>query len=187
MSNDFTEFLVPPAGKAPKNLSDSVRKIGNASVAFVHSWHAGEIGEALATSEEAFEHLDFVLGELLRQRDVHRQQTTSWTTSPFKVALAVPVGEIISKLSPAHALWFRSLKHGTGGLPNGTASSILSLETAITKLKHRDTVAVNFSAALPYQHHIYALTTAGMGQKATLIRVDVQGLCQASKLAASTV
>lgn len=187
VSNGFTEFLVDVNGKAPKNLADSIRRVSDASVAFVHSWVGGKVSDAEATSQEAFQHLEFIQGELLRHRDSRKKQDSPWHTSPLKMELSRTVGRMASLVTQADEAQFRSLKVGEGSLPSGALSSALSLEVALTKLKHRDVVAVNFAAELPYRHCLYVLTCAGMGQPATVVEVDVPLFCSASRAAAALV
>lgn len=187
MRERYTEFLVDPTGKTPKNIHDSIRRVQNASAGFIRSWSAGDSDDAAATSHEAFEHLDYIQNELIRQRDVHKKHGGSWPTSPFKTTLSAIVGQIVAGTSVSAETWFKALVPGSGSLPLGSAPLPLTLETALAKLKHRDTIAVNFSVALPSKHVLYVLTTAGMGQPSTLIELDIHLFCAACKCAAKEV
>lgn len=74
MTERYTEFLVDLTGKSPRNLKDSIRRVLNASAGFRQSWLNLEQAEGYKTSQEAFEHLDYIQNELLRQRDVHKSK-----------------------------------------------------------------------------------------------------------------
>lgn len=187
VSNDYTGFLVNPDGKPSKNLADAIRKVGNASVAFTHSWLDSNFDDARATSQEAFEHLDFILSEFLRHRDDQWQHKASWETSSLYSALTVTVGKLVTGISDADEEWFRSLSQGNGALPAGHSPSVLDLETALNKWKHHDPIAVNFSVSLPYQHRLYWLTAASKGKATALIEIDVSLFCEKSKTVAATL
>lgn len=93
-----TEFLVDPSGKAPKNLRDSIRRVKHASLGFVHNWNDGDRTEVYETSKDAFENLEYIWGEILRQRDVHQKNPSTWAVSPFRTSLTAPVGRIVKDL-----------------------------------------------------------------------------------------
>ena len=187
MTTQYTEFLVALNGKSPRNLKDSVRHVSNASAGFRASWLAGERAEALETSQEAFEHLDYIQNELLRQRDMHMDNASAWATSAFKTSLNSPVGRLLDNVSAADSAWFVNLVQGLGSMPTGCSPGLLTLERALNKLKHRDTVALNFSLPANTGHVLYVLTKAGMGQPASLSEIDVSAFCLASKSAATHV
>ena len=185
MSDRPIDFLVGLSGKSPRNLAESIRRVKNASAGFLQSWHAGSHAEAYETSQEAFEHLDYIQNELLRQRDVHRMNQAIWQNSLFRLALQRPVGSIVKDLQPPDSAWFASLALGYGALPVGVTPTPLTLETALNKLKHRDTIAVNFSAS-PI-HALFVNTSASMNQKESLCEISVLVLCQECLAAAAHV
>lgn len=186
MPERYTEFLVEPTGKAPKNLLDSIRRVQNASFGFIASWSAGEVVDATETSREAFEHLDYIFGELLRQRDVQKQDP-NWPTSPFNAALTECVGRLWPTVTPQDIATFTQLPVGSGALPAGATYHPLPLGIALTKMKHRHTFIANFSVVAPSTHVLFAVTTAGMGQPSTLVELDVPLFCSACKAAAAHV
>lgn len=187
MTERYTEFLVDFTGKSPRNLKDSIRRIQNSSAGFTQSWLAGNRDEALETSHEAFGHLDYIQNELLRQRDVHKSNTASWPTSPYRAALSSHVGRIAENVAPTDRTWFLALFEGAGALPAGSTPVPLSLEKAMNKLKHRDTVAINFSIGSPAGHVLYLLTNGGMGQSDSISEINISDFCAACKSAASHV
>ena len=155
----------------------------DASAGFVQSWVLGEHSNAQETSNEAFTHLDYIQSELLRHRDVHSKNSSTWTTSQFRFSLQVHVGSIVNNLSSTDSIWFNALPKGQGALPQNVATIPLPLEQAINKLKHRD--AVNFTTS-PL-HTLFARTIAGMGRPQTLVQVPILQFCQACFVAASHV
>jgi hypothetical protein len=187
MTERYTEFLVDLTGKSPRNLKDSIRRVLNASAGFRQSWLNGEHPEAYETSQEAFEHLDYIQNELLRQRDVHKSNAATWPTSPFCVALTTPIGQIINNISAADRLWFLNLAQGAGAMPAGCPQTPLTLDKALNKLKHRHTVAFNFSLPASGGHTLYLFTNAGMGQPDSLSEIDVSIFCSTCKTAASHI
>jgi len=187
MNERYPQFLVAPTGKSPRNLMDSIRRVANASAGFVQSWKAGEQQEAYETSQEAFEQLDYIQNELLRQRDVLKEDNTSWQTSPFKGVLATPVGRLHNNASASERTFFLSRPQGQGSMPTGTTPVILSLEKALNKLKHRDTVALNFSIDASLGHMLYVYTNAGMGQPDSISEIHISSFCFACKNAAQHV
>lgn len=184
MSGNFPNFLVSPNGQSPKNLSDSIRKVRNASAGFIQSWGAGDHEDAYETSQEAFEHLDYIQNEILRQRDSRRNES-GWTNSDLKVALSVSVGEISTAIGQAEIDWFLGLSAGQGALPADLETGELTLEVALNKLKHRDTAALNFSADT--EHKLFLYTRAGMGQPDSISRIDLSDFCSAAAKAANLV
>ncbi|TOC20266.1 hypothetical protein CGJ90_21550 [Vibrio parahaemolyticus] len=187
MTGRFTEFLVCPSGKSPKNLKDSIRRIQNSSLGFRESWLSGEHDDALKTSEEAFEHLDYVQNEFLRQRDVHKMDAATWSSSPFKTELGSHVGNLINGISVSDSNLFISQAIGSAHLPSGTTTQPLTLEKALNKLKHRDTVKINFSLPELGGHKLYILTNGGMGQPASLSEIDMNIFCSVCKAASEYV
>ena len=187
MTEHYTEFLVDLTGKSPRNLKDSIRRVFNASAGFRQSWLSGEHQEAYETSQEAFEHLDYIQNELLRQRDVHKSNAAMWPTSLFYSALTASVGHMISGVTPADRMWFLNLSQGAGSMPAGSAPTLLTLEKALNKLKHRDLVAINFSLPASGGHTLYLFTNAGMGQLDSLSEIHVSAFCTACKSAASHI
>jgi hypothetical protein len=187
MTERYIEFLVDPTGKSPRNLKDSIRRVLNASAGFRQSWLNGEQTEAFQTSQEAFEHLDYIQNELLRQRDVHKSNTASWPTSLFCSALTAPVGQLLNSVTPADRSWFLSLPQGQGAMPAGSTLTLLTLDKALNKLKHRDTIAFNFTLPSGGGHTLYLFTKAGMGQPDTLSEIDVAVFCDTCKSAAAHI
>lgn len=66
MTNLPIDFLVAAVGTMPKSLPESIRQGDNLSAGFRRSWLAGDMDDALATSDEATQPLDHVQNELLR-------------------------------------------------------------------------------------------------------------------------
>lgn len=187
MTGRFTEFLVCPSGKSPKNLKDSIRRIQNCSRGFRESWLSNDRDDALKTSEEAFEHLDYVQSEFLRQRDVHKMDAATWSSSPFKRQLDSHVGNFINDISDDDRDLFISQTIGSAHFPLRTITHLLTLEKALNKLKHRDTVKINFSLPSPKGHKLYILTNGGMGQPASLSEIDMIIFCSVCKAASEHV
>ncbi|SDM76053.1 hypothetical protein SAMN05192555_1197 [Franzmannia pantelleriensis] len=180
------DFLVDLNGKAPRNLRDSIRKVGNASHGFRSSWKSGEHQYAFETSQEAFAELDYIQNELLRQRDAAKN-LANWAGSPLDSALQVAVGRICSPLSAPDESWFQNLTPGQGALPSTTPNSVLTLGMSLNKLKHRTTSVVNFALPATGGHMLYVLTEAGMGQPATLCEIDIDLFCTCCGSAANHV
>lgn len=187
MTERYTEFLVDLTGKSPRNLQDSIRRVLNASAGFRQSWLNREQAEAYETSQEAFEHLDYIQNELLRQRDVHKSNSATWPTSPFCSALTTPVGQLVGSVTPADRSRFLSLPQGQGAIPAGSTPTPLTLDKALNKLKHRDTIAFNFTLPVSGGHTLYLFTKAGMGRPDTLSGIDVAVFCSVCKSAAAHI
>lgn len=186
MTSNCIEFLVALNGKSP-NLRESIRRVSNASAGFRGCWQSGQRDEALETSQEAFEHLDYIQNEILRQRDTHRENAATWPTSPLKASLDQTVGRILERISSADSSWFSSLAQGLGSMPAGASPSPLTLQKALNKLKHRDTIALNFALPPGAGHTLYVFTKAGMGQLESLSEIDVPNFCAACRTAAMQV
>ena len=186
MSERFTEFLIDRTGSSPRNLGDSIRRVQNCSAGFRESWNLGNQHDAFQTSQEAFEHLDYIQNEILRQRDV-RRNNSSWSTSPFNSALNISVGTFLLDISTAEKNWFTSLNDGDGAMPSGSNPTVLSLGTALNKLKHRSTSVFNFSLPASGGHLLHVFTVAGMGQPDALSEINLQSFCSACKTAASLI
>jgi hypothetical protein len=180
------DFLVDPNGKAPRNLRDSIRKVGNASHGFRSSWKSGEHQDAFETSQEAFAELDYIQNELLRQRDAAKN-LANWAGSSLGSALQAVVGRICSPLSTPDESWFQNLALGQGALPSTTPNSVLTLGMSLNKLKHRTTSVLNFALPATGGHVLYVLTQAGMGQPATLCEIDIDLFCTCCCSAANHV
>lgn len=186
MTEHYMEFLVDSTGKSPRNLKDSIRRVRVASTGFRQSWLNEELQDSYETSQEAFEHLDYIQNELLRQRDVHRN-TPTWAASPFCSALTASVGQIIGNVTPADYSWFLTLLPGQGAMPTGRTPAPLNLEKALNKLKHRDTTAFNFILPANGGHILYLFSKAGMGQQDSLSEIDLAAFCSACKSAATYI
>ena len=154
MANRPTEFLVAATNSAPRSLPESIRQVGNLSTGFCRSWLSNERPDALTTSEEAFQLFDHIQNELLRHRD-EKSKLPGWLSDPFKVALDVSVGDLLDPASQNHKAFFQSRSLGAGALPPGASLAPLTLVTALNKLKHRSTSAVNFTAAPSGAHILY--------------------------------
>jgi hypothetical protein len=187
MTERNIEFLVDPNGRAPRNLVDAIRRVQNASSGFIQSWISGDLNDARETSQDAFSELDYIQGELLRQRDAVKNSSATQSPSAFLVALSTPVGKITHNVTPSDRTLFIALAAGVGALPLGLPSTPLTCEQALTKLKHRDTAVGNFRVQQPNSHILYIFTNAGMGQNASISEIDVLEFCKACKSAASHV
>ena len=187
MSTRNTGFLVALNGQSPRTLKDAIRHLSSASLGFIESWLSGDVASAEETSHEAFGHLDYIAGELLRQRDVKRHLAATWAASPLKAALSVHVGWLLVEATAQDLELLQAQQRGVGEFPVGATPVSLNLEKALTKLKHRDTVAVNFVVALPRAHLLYSVTTGGMGQAVSVAEVDITELCNACKSASAHV
>lgn len=187
MTERYTEFLVDLTGKSPRNLKDSIRRVQNASAGFTQSWLNGDQQEAYETSQEAFEHFDYIQNELLRQRDVHKGNAATWPISPFNAAISSTVGRLLNNVTPTDRTWFLGLPQGSGAMPAGVTPVPLTLEKALNKLKHRDTVAINFSLLASGGHILYLFTNGGMGQPDSISEISVSGFCAACKSAAQHI
>lgn len=184
MSQRFSEFLIDRTGNAPRNLSESIRRVKNCSSGFRLSWREGHRNEAYETSQEAFEHFDCIQNELLRRRDANSGQF-DWSASFFKAALDAAAGQIIFNVSEAEKSWFASLPAGSGVLPANSGAVELSLVTALNKLKHRSTSFFNCSLTENGAHLVHVYATAGMGQPSSISQIDVDQFCEACRVAAS--
>lgn len=187
MTEYYPQFLVDLSGKSPHNLKDSIRRVQNASAGFTQSWANGEFQEALETSQEAFEHFDYIQNELLRQRDVHKANAATWPTSLFNAKLSNTVGQFHNNVTSTNRAWFLGLSQGAGAMPADATLVPLTLEKALNKLKHRDTIAINFSLSASGRHILYLFTNAGMGQPDSISELDVLNFCAACKSAAQHI
>ncbi|MFM5738593.1 hypothetical protein ACET6T_07635 [Aeromonas veronii] len=187
MAKHYISFLIAPDGKVPQNLKNSIRQVVNSSAGFRQSWLKAEKAEAYETSQEAFQHLDYIQNELLRQRDALKQNSDTWQTSTFVSKLSVPVGNIINNATSSDYSWFLSLPQDEGTLPIGRDITQLTLEKALNKLKHRDTAALRFLLPSEEGHFIYIYTKAGMGQPDTISEINISLFCDACKAAAECI
>lgn len=178
------QFLVELSGQDPRTLRESIRQVQNASLGFRQDWLAGNAVDAYETSQEAFVSIEYIVGELLRHRDVANKAKDAWLQSPFKAALDVPVGQISDAVTLADIQWFKGLPMGAGRMP-ACAPLALTFGEALNKLKHRDTIAVNFALPLGKGHLLYVLTKAGMGKPDTLSEIDIFQFCTAGKAASA--
>ena len=187
ISTHFPGFLVHASGQASKNLKDSIRRVGDISAGFRDSWINGREQDALETSQEAFEDLDYIQNEILRQRDACKSMPC-WLGSPFQVALTNnTIGLIVKPITQADMQAFETLQQGAGALPPTSIAAPLALEEALNKLKHRSAVALNFSLPAAGVHLLYALTTAGAGQPAALCKIDIAAFLAACRAVAKLV
>lgn len=184
MSNTPMDFIVATTGTAPRSLPEAIRQVGNLSAGFCRSWLAGETNDALATSEDAFQLLDHIQGELLRHRD-DKSKMAGWATDPFKSALDKVVGSLLSPASTADRVFFDSCAAGVSAMPPGAALTPLTLMQALNKLKHRRRSAVNFTATSFENHVLYIFTNAGSGQTDAISTFNIQDFCLACKAAVS--
>lgn len=180
------DFLVSATGTAPKSLPESIRQVGNLSAGFCRSWLANEIDDAVTTSEEAFQLLDHIQNELLRRRD-DKSKMVGWATDPFKAALDVPVGSLLSPASSSDRTFFASCTTGGGAMPPGATLIPLTLAQALNKLKHRKSSAVNFTVATSGAHVLYIFTNSGSGQPDSISTFNIQDFCIACKSAVTAM
>lgn len=183
MQGRFTEFLIDRNGSAPRNLSESIRRVQDCSWGFRKSWHLRR-SDAYETSQEAFEHLDYIQNELLRHRDA-KAKGPDWDSSQLKSALNAEVGRIVTNISTEDEGWFTSLLDGEGTMPSNSTPTPLSLGIALNKLKHRSTSAFNFSLPPSGLHLVHVFATSGMGQSNSISEIDIDQFCEACRKAAS--
>jgi len=183
MQNQFTEFLIDRNGNVSRNLSESVRRVQDCSSGFRRSWPQRQ-NDACATSQDAFEHLDYIQNELLRRRDA-KSKEPDWGNSPLRSALGASVGSIVTSISSIDEKWFAALPEGHGAFPPNCNSADLSLGVALNKLKHRSTSVLNFSLPPDGLHLVYVFATSGMGQPNSISQIDIDQFCEACRVAAS--
>ena len=178
----FTEFLIDRASPTPKSLTESLRLLGNSSAGFCNSWNENDHDNALSTSEEAFGLFDHIQSELLRHRD-DKKNDSNWNESTFKTALEQNIGKIVKSATEIHKQDFLNLQSGEGRLPSNEVSEELPLVMALNKLKHRASIAVNFSVSSTNEHQLYFFTNEGMRQPSSISCFNVSEFCQACKKA----
>ena len=181
MEGRFTEFLIDRTGSAPRNLAESIRRVQDCSSGFRHSWPLRQ-SDAYETSQEAFEHLDYIQNELLRRRDA-KSNEAGWANSPLKSALNAVVGSIVTNVSSTDEVWFASLIEGQGAIPPNFSPTDASLGVALNKLKHRSTSIFNFSLPPDGRHLVHVFATAGMGQPNSISQIDIDKFGDACRAA----
>lgn len=176
-------FLVNNSGSLPDSLPEAIRLLKNSSLGFCNSWLNEELSEAENTSEEAFGLFDHIQNELLRRKE-DKKYENDWSSSPFKIILNESIGEIIKPASVTQKNEFYQLSNGEGKLPENSIVKDLSLMDALNKLKHRDSLLVNFKVIAVNQHKLFFFTNAGNGQPNSISTFDVSVFCSACKKAA---
>ena len=184
MTNRIIDFMVAPMASTPRTLTESIRQVGNASAGFCRSWLAKNESDAIATSEEAFGFLDHIQNELLRHRD-RQSKMPNWDASPLNAALNANIGELLEPATVNDKKTFQAQQVGLGILPRASQAVPLTLKTALNKLKHRDTNAVNFTASST--HTLFIFTQGGMNKPDSISSFDIQVFCDACKVAAQAV
>jgi hypothetical protein len=182
MSNHHViDFSPGSDDDTPRKLRDVIGRVRNASHDFCESWQTGALNEAEKISQKALEDLDYIVGELLRHRDVKNKSLDC----QFKAKLQEKVGLVVTDLSEEHMSWFCELPSGSASLPDGAEHKNLILDTALTKLKHRHPHSLNFT--LEPSHTLYALIRAGMGKPPSIIQVPMIHFLNACTAAADSV
>lgn len=178
--HSIVEFIVTP-GRSRATLAESIRNLRASSASFQASWREQRLQEAELTSQNAVRLIDYIASEVLRHRDVNSTNGLADPSSHLRTALGSLVGEILPDASTADQEWFTALAPEAGALPGQSLRKPLSLGVALNKLKHRDPVAIKFALATSGEHELFILTRAGMGQPASLSRIDVAALCDAAE------
>lgn len=177
MDYKFNSFLIEDKNVFPKSLLDSLEQISFLSCKFSVNWQQKNIIDAISNSEMAIKHIDHVVNEILRHRDI-KNKMTGWEESSFKSALDSIVGEVVDPASRDDKDFFEALEAGKGTLPGSNVKK-LKLSVALNKLKHRDPKNVNFQITASNSHFLYIYATGGMGAKDTISKIDISIFCSA--------
>ncbi len=65
----YTHFLIGQNAPVPSSLPDAIKDLEDASTVFMIRWREGEMQRAGEVSKKAMVLLDFIVNELLREKD----------------------------------------------------------------------------------------------------------------------
>lgn len=172
----FTEFLVGQNAASPSSLPDAIDDLEDASTIFVQRWQKGDMVRAGEISKRAMELLDFIANEILREK-VERKGASTYTGSPFEIAMSVPSGTGVTNVSGQDHLNVVQSGPGAGALPVSGMRLLLNLDRLLNKIKHRKRTLANFR--LESGRHIFVICTdQTQGGAEGIYEFDVGAFCQ---------
>ncbi|ABX51418.1 hypothetical protein Sbal625DRAFT_0805 [Shewanella baltica OS625] len=144
-------FLTGGSQSSPQSIDESIYQLGNTSVVFLSAWQRvpQDLQRAARASQEAMQHLDHIVNEIMRNRD-QLQADGSYVGSPLEYQLNIARAFSCSPVTRVQQDALATQGPGNGKLPS-TGSSI-TMEKLLNKIKHRRTNSANFRVGTSGEH-----------------------------------
>lgn len=144
-------FLTGGIPGAPQSITESIYQLENTSVVFLSAWQRTpkDFHRAARASQEAMQHLDHIVNEIMRSRD-QLQADGSYVGSPLEAQL-----NIIRAMSSSPVTRVQQDGLSTAGPGNGMLPFVgvqLAMEKLLNKIKHRRTNSANFRIGSSGEH-----------------------------------
>lgn len=152
-------------------IKESSNTLRVCSSEFIKFYKNNSLKNANIVSEEALKCFDFIVNEILRFRDDHRENV-NFRNSDFQRSLGEDCGEMYQ---PANVTERQSIIT-TPILPN--PNSDICFEKLITKFKHREKRNMNFRIEADNSHIIIFSVKEFYSTPASIVEFDVQDFCQ---------
>lgn len=144
-------FLTGGGSGLPPSLGESIYQLGNTSVVFLSAWRSAprDFLRAARASQEAMQHLDHIVNEIMRVRD-QMQSDGSYSGSLLEIQLNITRASSVSPVTRDQQDALSGQGPGNGVLP--FVGVPLTMEKLLNKIKHRRTTSSNFRDSLSDGH-----------------------------------
>ena len=144
-------FLTGRIPGSPQSITESIYRLEDTSVVFLNAWQRTpkDFQRAARASQEAMQHLDHIVNEIMRNRD-QLQADGSYVGSSLETQLNIVRALSASPVTRAQQDSLANNGPGNGLLPLPGAQ--LTMEKLLNKIKHRRTSSANFRIGTSGEH-----------------------------------
>ena len=144
-------FLTGGNPSSPQSIDESIYQLENTSVVFLSAWQRTpkDFQRAARASQEAMQHLDHIVNEIMRNRD-QLQTDSSYAGSLLEAQLNITRAMSASPVTRMQQDSLTNAGPGCGVLP--FTGSHLSMEKLLNKIKHRRINSANFRIGVSGEH-----------------------------------
>lgn len=170
-------FLTRSNQSSPQSIGESIYQLENTSVVFLSAWQRAtpDFQRAARASQEAMLHLDHIVNEIMRNRD-QLQADGTYTGSQLECQLNISRAESVSPVTRAEQDNLANQGPGNGAL--SSASSSISMEKLLNKIKHRRTNSANFRVGTSGEHIFLIGVDKPNRQPDSIVEFIVVDFCQ---------
>lgn len=144
-------FLIGNNQSSPQSIVESIYQLENTSVVFLNAWQRAtpDFQRAARASQEAMQHLDYIVNEIMRNRD-QLQADGNYTGSALEQQLNIPRAHSSAPVTRTEQNQLTAQGPGNGTLP--FAGTDITMEKLLNKIKHRRTDSANFRVGATGKH-----------------------------------
>ena len=178
----FSDFLLGLPNAPRPSLNGTINGLQDASALFVSAYKRNDASQADRATNIAVRAFDFIVGEIMRDRD--RQKANGiYENSAFKTEMNAVIGRMIAPVTRSEHIAVRAAGPGNGQLPSNLGTVVnISIERTLNKIKHRHPDYANFR--IQNERHIFIICPdkPNGGGPDSVVEFDVEDFCNQCRM-----